>query len=115
MIRGDVVLAEYPHAAGGASKRPVLVIQSDVYNARIVNTVVAQITSTLVRSNDAAHLLLDVSTVDGKLTGLLRDSIVSCNNLNTIDQRRVQQKIGSRSETLMRQIDTCLKAALGIR
>ena len=115
MKRGDVVLAEYPHASGGgSSKRPVLVIQSDTYNKRIRNTIIAQITSTLSRTGDPAHLSIDISTGDGTRTGLLRNSIVSCNNLNTIDQKRMPRKIGELSPALMRQIDDCLKAALGI-
>lgn len=114
MRRGDVVLAEYPHADGGSSKRPVLVIQSDVYNARIKNTIVAQITSTLGRTGDAAHLFVDIATNEGRQTGLLRNSVVSGNNLHTIDQQRLTRKIGVMVDSLMLQIDGCLKAALGI-
>ena len=61
-IRGDVVLAEYPHSAGGSKMRPVLVVQSDAYNAKIDNTIVAQITSVLTRTGDPAHFLIDIST-----------------------------------------------------
>jgi mRNA-degrading endonuclease toxin of MazEF toxin-antitoxin module len=114
MKRGDVVLAEYSHAGGGTSKCPMLVIQSDVYHARTRNTVVAQITSTLSRTGDAAHLPIHISTADGKLTGLLRNSVVSCNNVNTIDQNLIPRKIGEMSPAMMRQINDCLKAALGI-
>jgi mRNA-degrading endonuclease toxin of MazEF toxin-antitoxin module len=43
--RGDVVLAYYPFASGaGGSRRPVLVVQNDADNARLANTIVAQIT-----------------------------------------------------------------------
>jgi type II secretory pathway pseudopilin PulG len=36
--RGDVVIALFPHAGGSAGKpRPVLVVQSDAYNAKIKN------------------------------------------------------------------------------
>lgn len=112
--RGDVVLAEYPHSAGGTSRRPVLVVQADLYNARLGNTIVAQITSTLERLGDACHLLIDISTADGMRSGLLRNSVVSCNNLHTIDQRRINRTIGRITEPLMQQIDACLKTALAI-
>jgi mRNA interferase MazF len=112
--RGDVVLAEYPHSVGGSSLRPVLVVQSDVYNAKISNTIVAQITSVLTRTGDPAHLLIDTSTPDGKQSGLLRNSIVSCNNLNTVHELRIKRKIGELSDALMQEINECLKAALGI-
>jgi mRNA-degrading endonuclease toxin of MazEF toxin-antitoxin module len=56
--RGDVLLALYPFAAGtGHSRRPVLVVQSDRYNAHLDNTVVAQITSNLTHASDPAHLV----------------------------------------------------------
>jgi mRNA interferase MazF len=113
-VRGDVVLAEYPHSAGGSKMRPVLVVQSDAYNAKIDNTIVAQITSVLTRTGDPAHFLIDISTPDGKLSGLLRNSIVSCNNLNTIHEQRIKRKIGALNEDLMQQVNDCLKVALGI-
>ena len=47
-VRGDVVLAWYPFASGsGGKRRPCLVIQNDTDNARLTNTIVAQITSNL--------------------------------------------------------------------
>jgi mRNA interferase MazF len=112
--RGDVVLAEYPHASGGSSLRPVLVVQSDVYNRSITNTVVVQITSVLARAGEPSHLLVDISTPEGRQSGLLRNSIVSCNNLNTVHEQRIRRKIGSLSDATMRQVNECLKSALAI-
>ena len=40
--RGDVLIALVPHAdVSGSKPRPVVVIQADVYNARIKNLIVA--------------------------------------------------------------------------
>ena len=41
--RGDVVLVDYPFTTGGAMMRPALVVQNDRDNARMTNTIVAQI------------------------------------------------------------------------
>jgi mRNA interferase MazF len=112
--RGDVVLADYSHALTGSSVRPVVVIQADEYNRRIANTVVAQITRTLKRGDDPAHLFIDVSTAEGKKTGLLHNSVVSCYNLNTLNEQRIKYVIGRLSGEMLRQIDQCLKAALGL-
>jgi len=112
--RGDVLLADYSHALTGASIRPVLVVQADPYNRRITNTVVAQITRTLKRADDPAHLFIEVSTPEGEQTGLLHDSVVSCYNLNTLNEQRIKHVIGTLSPEMMRQIDRCLKAALGL-
>lgn len=113
--RGDIVLANYPFASGtGQSRRPVLVIQSDDYNQRIRNAIVAQITSNLTRANDPAHLLIDITTADGKQSGLLHDSVVSCLNLATLTNDRLDKTIGSLPATLMTQINDCLKTALSL-
>ena len=115
MKRGDVVLAFYPFASStGGSRRPALVVQSDVYNQKIANTIIAQITANLQRTGDAAHFLIDVSTPDGKQSGLLHDSLVSCNNLSTVDPNRIHKVIGALSDAMMNQVDGCLRAALGL-
>ena len=113
--RGDIVLAFYPFATGrGASRRPALVVQSDRYNASIQNTIVAQITSNLARAQDPAHLLIEVSTPLGQQSGLLHDSTVSCLNLATLSDDRIDRKIGELSSTTMQAIERCLKTALAI-
>jgi mRNA interferase MazF len=111
--RGDVVLAYYPFALGaGGSRRPVLIVQNDNDNLRLTNTVVAQITTNLTRANEPTHLLIEVGTPEGKQSGLLHDSLVSCNNLATIEEMLIAKKIGSLPDVLMQKINDCLKAAL---
>jgi mRNA-degrading endonuclease toxin of MazEF toxin-antitoxin module len=93
MNRGDIVLAIFPHAAGTPSNnRPVLVVQADYYNQRIGNILLAAITSNLARKNDRAHFLIDVSTPDGKNTGLKQNSLVSCLNLAVLPKAEIGQK-----------------------
>ena len=94
-------VADYSHSLTGQSLRPVLVVQADGYNRSLVNTVVAQITRTLKRADDPAHLFIDVSTPEGRQTGLLHNSVVSCYNLNTVSSQRVHQVIGKLSHAMM--------------
>ncbi len=113
--RGDIALAFYPFASGtGGSRRPVLVIQSDVYNQRIRNTIVAQITTNLTRANDPAHLLVDLAAPAGQQSGLLHDSVVSCLNLATLTEDRIDKAIGSLPDAMMAKVSQCLKTALAI-
>ena len=113
--RGDVALAMFPHAIGApGNKRPVVIVQSDAYNQTLQNMVVAEITSNLGRVADPAHLLLDLSTPEGQATGLLRDSLVSCINLATVNESRIDRVIGSLSDTMMAKLDDCLQNALGL-
>ena len=50
----------------------------------------------------------------GQQSGLLKDSVVSCENLVTVAQGRVTRKIGSLPDDLLVQINDCLKASLAI-
>jgi mRNA interferase MazF len=111
--RGDVVLVNWPFSSGtGKKPRPALVVQNDHDNARLTNTIVVMITSVTRRALEATQLLIDVTTPDGALTGLHRDSVVNCVNLFTVEQTKVSRTIGKLSPPLLLQVNACLRAAL---
>jgi mRNA-degrading endonuclease toxin of MazEF toxin-antitoxin module len=113
--RGDVVMTRFPHAGGTrGKKRPVVVVQSDVYNVKARHAIVAEITSNLSAANDPAFLLIDLSTPDGQASGLTQNSVVGCLFLATVAESRISAPLGKLSETIMQQIDKCLKAALAL-
>jgi mRNA-degrading endonuclease toxin of MazEF toxin-antitoxin module len=85
MTRGDVILVRFPHPSGQrGKKRPAVVVQSDAYASTVSTVVVAEVTKNLTMKNDPACLFIDVSTPDGKATGLLVDSVVSSLVLDTV-------------------------------
>jgi mRNA interferase MazF len=111
--RGDVVIVDFPFTDTGQSKvRPALVVQNDHDNQRIRKTVIALITGNLRRRGDPSHLYVDPNTADGASSGLSFPSLVSCNNLFTVEQDSIQQVVGHLSDALKRQLADCLKAAL---
>jgi mRNA-degrading endonuclease toxin of MazEF toxin-antitoxin module len=113
--RGDVILTFVQNVGSpGGKVRPALVVQSDHNNGRLNETIIAAITSNLAHVKEATQLLIDVSTPDGAASGLLHDSAVRCERLHSIPQADVRRVIGHLSDALMQQIDTSLKAALGI-
>jgi len=113
--RGDVVLARVPHTAGTRGKRrPAVVIQSDTYNATLRHVVVAEVTSNPRWLGDPACLAIDISTADGKATGLHKNGVVSCLHLITMSADRLGSPIGSLSHAQLRQLDDDLKTALGL-
>ncbi len=112
--RGDVGLARFPHAAGGrGKKRPVVVVQSDAYNPSLRHVIVAEITTNVAAATDPANLI-EVSTPDGKSSGLRSDSVVTCLHLVTMTEDRIRATIGKLSAALLTKLDACLKAALGL-
>lgn len=114
--RGDVVLLPIAFVTGTGTKvRPAVVVQNDDLNARLQSTIVAIITSTNVRSHvEPTQLYIDVSSPDGRRTGLLHNSTVKCEHLDTVDRRDVVRVIGRFSPALLSQLEVCLKAALEI-
>jgi mRNA-degrading endonuclease toxin of MazEF toxin-antitoxin module len=114
--RGDVVVAVFPYVGGGTSKnRPAVVVQADRLNHQIGNTVLAMITgNTKLIGKEPTQFLIDPGTPDGKSSGLAQPSAVKCENLMTVFQNDILHKLGHLSDTLKNQLNSCLKAALGI-
>jgi mRNA interferase MazF len=112
--RGDVVLLPIAFVSGHGTKvRPAVVVQNDNLNARLNSTVVAIITSTNIRAHaEPSQLFIDLGTPDGRQTGLLHDSTVKGEHLDTVDQRDIVRKIGMFSQTLMGELQRCIEAAL---
>jgi mRNA interferase MazF len=115
VARGDVVLAWFPFASGsGGKRRPCVVIQNDDDNRKLANTMIVQITTNLGRMGDKSHFPIHIATPDGQKTGLLHDSLVSCNNLATIEQALIDRVIGALSPGLIQELNGCLRESLGI-
>ena len=110
--RGDVVLVDYPFTTGGAKVRPALVVQNDRDNARMTNTIVAQISGNTARVNEATQHLIELAAEPG--CGLARDSALIATNLLTMHQSDILRVLGSLSAATMAQIDDCLRIALGL-
>jgi mRNA-degrading endonuclease toxin of MazEF toxin-antitoxin module len=115
MNRGDVVLVRFPHPSGLRGKRrPAVVVQSDAYAGTVKTLIVAEITKNLTMASDPACLFIDVNTPEGKTTGLVRDSVVSCLVLVTVYTDTVAHVLGSLSAPMNQKLNDCLKAALAL-
>src|SRR5262245_21811623 len=114
--RGDVVIVDYPFSDRTGSKvRPALVVQADAWTQRLADTILALISSSRQRFVGAqTRLVIDPSKPDGQRSGLRQPSVVQCENLVTLDQSLILRTIGGLSPALLRQIDDCLKAELGL-
>jgi mRNA-degrading endonuclease toxin of MazEF toxin-antitoxin module len=112
--RGDIIVVDFAVAGMPQKVRPVLVIQADVYNRKMANTIVALITTNWARAAEPTHLLIDISTAEGGRSGLLHTWVVNCNTLTTVRQDEILRTLGSLSASTMQQIDQCLRVALAI-
>jgi mRNA-degrading endonuclease toxin of MazEF toxin-antitoxin module len=115
MNRGDVVLVRFPHASGlRGKKRPAVIVQSDAYAGAVGTLVVAEVTKNLAMASAPACLFIDTNTPDGKATGLVLDSVVSCLVLVTVYRNSVAQVLGTLSAAMQQKLNDCLKAALAL-
>lgn len=113
MRRGDVVILDHPFSdASGSKVRPALIVQNDRDNHRLTNTVVVLVTRNISRVGEPTHMLIDLTTAEGRQSGLNQTSVVVCTNLFTVSQVKVRRVIGSLPASLMTKVGLCLKAAL---
>jgi mRNA interferase MazF len=116
MNRGDLVLVRFPHPSGArGKKRPAVVVQADTYAQQVGTVIVAEVTKNLATKNDPACFYIDIGTADGKATGLVRDSVVSCLLLVTVYADTIAHVLGTLSPALKQQLDSCLRAALDLK
>jgi mRNA interferase MazF len=94
--RGDIVLVDFPYSdQTGRKVRPALVVQADVWNQRLDDTILALITSSHRRRVGAAtQFEIDITTAEGQQTGLRLNSVVQCENLITYEQRQILRLLG---------------------
>lgn len=112
MNRGEVVEVDWPYSdLTGSKKRPAVVVQADLLNGVIDDTVLVQITSTR-HGIPGTEVLLDPAVETA--SGLSKVCVASCTNVLTRDQALVLRTVGSLSDAAMQRIGDCLKQVLAL-
>jgi mRNA interferase MazF len=108
--RGDIWLVNFDPALGSEIRktRPALVIQNDTGNAVSPLTIVAAITSTIKKPYPFQVAL---SAGNG---GLQVDSVVTLNQIRTVDRQRLVTRLGTLSHRTMQLVDRAIAVSLGI-
>ncbi|NLW55875.1 MAG: type II toxin-antitoxin system PemK/MazF family toxin [Firmicutes bacterium] len=109
--RGDLFFANLNPVVGSeqGGLRPVIIIQNDIGNTYSPTTIIAAITSKIKRAKLPTHV-----EIKKGFSQLDRNSVILCEQLRTIDKRRLSEKIGELSEDLMAQVDEALKISIGL-
>lgn len=83
--RGDVVLVPFPNSDLKTAKlRPALIVQSNDLNTGLSQVIIAMISSNLSRAGHPSRVLISVKSNIGSRSGLLFDSVLTCDNLATV-------------------------------
>ena len=112
--RGDIVSVDLEPIIGSETGkiRPCLVIQNDVINEYAPTTIIVVITSRRRLKNKKkyrTHVWIDKG--EGNLT---LDSIVQCEQIRTIDKRRIKNKIGHLDDNFMEKVEEAVKIVLSM-
>ena len=108
--RGDIWWADLPDPddSGPGGRRPVVIIQNDVFNrSSIATTIVAIVTSNLGRAAAPGNVLMTA-----RQSGLPKDSVVNVAQLFTVDRSILTTKVGSMSAPLLRRVEDGLRRVL---
>ena len=110
--RGDIVLVLFPNSDLRTTKnRPALVVQANDLETGLSQMIVAMITSRMARSRHSSRVILQLTSSEGKQSGLLSDSVIMTDNLATIAFTEVNRRIGAIE---MNKVNFALRYTLGL-
>jgi mRNA-degrading endonuclease toxin of MazEF toxin-antitoxin module len=116
IVRADVVIARFPFVGGiGFKVRPAVVVQCDALNRKLENTILAMITGNIkLIGKEPTQFLIDPQQIDGATSGLTHASAVKGENLATVPQGDIVKTVGHLSDALVKELEDCLRVALGL-
>lgn len=110
--RGEIWWASLPSPKGSAPgfRRPVLVVQSDEFNASRIDTVIAvAITSNTRLAQAPGNVLLKA-----RASRLPKPSVANISQLITLDRRFLVEKVGRLDARTLEQVESGLKLVLSL-
>jgi mRNA interferase MazF len=110
--RGIICWADLGETRGSspAKRRPVLVIQSDAFNASRLNTTIAAV----ITSNTALAAMPGNVFLPAAVSGLPRDSVVNVTALVTLNKTDLEAPGGHVPESIMDEVNRGLRRVLGL-
>jgi mRNA interferase MazF len=112
LIRGEIWWAELPPPRGSepAKRRPVLVIQGDIYNRSALNTVICvALTSNTELAKAPPNFLLEKA-----FSGLDKTSVVNFSQITAIDKSFFIQQVSMLPKNIIAKIDAGIKQMLDV-
>lgn len=108
--RGRIYYADLSPVIGSeqGGLRPVVVISNDIGNRFSPIVIVAAMTSQIKRHYPTS---VDLAPMD---TGLKQESRICCEQLRTIDKKRLRECIGELTGEAMAQVDAAIKISLSL-
>ena len=109
--RGQIYYADLSPIVGSEQGgfRPCLIIQNDIGNKYSPTVIVAVITTRKTKANLPTHVWLNAEC------GLPKESMVECEQVRTLDKKRLKDFMGKVSKEVMAEIDKGLKISFALK
>ena len=107
--RGDIFYADLRPVVGSEQGgiRPVLIIQNDVGNKHSPTVICAAITSRMNKAKLPTHIEIDASSY-----AIVKDSVILLEQLRTIDNRRLKDKVCHLDAEILEKVNHALCISL---
>ena len=111
VLRGDIFIADLDPVVGSeqGGVRPVVIVQNDRGNRFSPTVIAAAMTSRLGKTDLPTHVWISAHD-----SGLKSDSLVLCEQLRTLEKKRLRGKAGHIEGLALRRVDDALLCAMGI-
>ena len=109
--RGDIFIADLNPVQGSeqGGVRPVVIVQNDRGNRFSPTVICAAMTSRLGKNDLPTHVW-----ISAKDSGLESDSLVLCEQVRTIEKRRLRARAGKITGLAMERVSRALRVAMGL-
>ncbi len=109
--RGEVYWLNFDPATGHemSGRHPCVVVQNDVGNQHSALTIVVAVTSNLRAASLPIGVLLEAGDA-----GLVKESVVHCGHVYSVDGARLGQCVGELTSEKMAEVDKALARSLGL-
>jgi mRNA interferase MazF len=110
--KGDIVLVNLNPVQGSEAgrTRPCVIIQNDIGNQYAATTIIAIVTS---QKDISREYPTDV-WISKEESALDLDSIIQCDQIRTIDKKRIIKKIGHLSQSIMKKVNRAILVSLDL-
>lgn len=110
--RGDIFYADLRPVVGSEQGgiRPVLIVQNDMGNKYSPTTIVVVLSTKDKKANLPTHVPLHKN----QCNGLPHDSIILCEQMRTIDKRRIKDKVGCVNDESLDNVMQAVKVSMSI-
>jgi mRNA interferase MazF len=113
MTRGEIWWADYgiPYGSEPGYRRPVIIMQNDLFNnSKINTTIVAPLSTNLLLAGVPGNISMNKK--DSKLT---KDSVILISQIGVIDKERLIEKVSTINKETMKKIEDNIMFVLGIK